>query len=79
MRPGDLIAFDSSDRVPGADHVGICTGNGQMIDAPQSGMNVQATGSTAGLLLRPIPVVRPPYRWRHRLNTRTPARTAPYA
>ena len=65
MRPGDLIAFDSSDRVPGADHVGICTGNGQMIDAPQSGMNVQATT-----------VVRPPYRWRHRLNTRTPARTA---
>ena len=41
MRPGDLIAFDSSDRVPGADHVGICTGNGQMIDAPHTGATVR--------------------------------------
>jgi cell wall-associated NlpC family hydrolase len=43
MQPGDLIAFDSGDRVAngGYDHIAIYMGNGQIIHAPQSTENVQ--------------------------------------
>jgi cell wall-associated NlpC family hydrolase len=43
VRPGDLVFFAGSDGTmtsPG--HVGIVTGNGTMIDAPQAGETVRA-------------------------------------
>lgn len=47
MQPGDLIAFNDG-RVPGAGHIGVYIGSGQMIDAPQSRMNVQVDRIDAG-------------------------------
>ena len=47
MQPGDLIAFNDG-RVPGAGHIGVYIGGGQMIDAPQSRMNVQVDRIDAG-------------------------------
>lgn len=40
-RPGDIIYYDNPGDV---DHVGIYIGNGQMIQAPQSGDHVRVTG-----------------------------------
>lgn len=40
-RPGDLIAWDNSSRNNGADHIAIYVGNGQMIEAPRTGLNVR--------------------------------------
>ncbi len=48
MQVGDLIGFDSGDRVPGADHIGIYIGNGQMVDAPESTTNVRIDSLTSG-------------------------------
>jgi cell wall-associated NlpC family hydrolase len=40
-KPGDLLFFAGSDGTPSAPgHVGIYLGNGEMIDAPQTGMTV---------------------------------------
>ncbi len=46
-QPGDLVFYDYSSSRPGIDHVGIYTGNGQMIAAPQEGevVQVQDVGS----------------------------------
>lgn len=48
-RPGDLIAWDNSSRNVGADHIAIYLGNGQMIEAPRPGGQVQV-----------VPVTTPP-------------------
>lgn len=40
-RPGDLIFWDNSPRNPGADHVAIYLGNGQVISAPKPGDRVK--------------------------------------
>lgn len=41
LKPGDLVAIDNSTRNHGADHIGIFIGNGQVIEAPRPGRNVQ--------------------------------------
>ena len=42
-QPGDLVFYAGSDGTPSSPgHVGIYLGNGQMIDAPQTGENVQS-------------------------------------
>lgn len=40
-RPGDLIAWDNSSRNNGADHIAIYIGNGKMIEAPRTGLDVR--------------------------------------
>lgn len=40
-QPGDLVFWDSSSRNPGADHVAIYLGNGQVIHAPKPGDKVK--------------------------------------
>ncbi len=37
-QPGDLIAWDDSSRNNGVDHIAIYIGNGQMIEAPRTGL-----------------------------------------
>ena len=42
LEPGDLIGFEDLDpSQPGWDHIGIYIGGGDMIDAPQTGQDVQ--------------------------------------
>ena len=42
LQPGDLIYFDNVDPTQlGWDHVGIYVGGGDMVDAPQTGEDVQ--------------------------------------
>ena len=40
-RPGDLLAWDNSSRNRGVDHIAIYIGNGKMIEAPRTGLNVR--------------------------------------
>lgn len=40
-QPGDLIAWDNSSRNNGADHIAIYIGDGKMIEAPRTGLNVR--------------------------------------
>ena len=40
-RPGDLIAWDNSSRNNGADHIAIYAGNGKMIEAPRTGLDIR--------------------------------------
>ncbi|TIC83524.1 lytic transglycosylase [Nocardioides sp. GY 10113] len=40
-RPGDLIAWDNSSRNDGVDHIAIYIGNGKMIEAPRTGLDVR--------------------------------------
>jgi hypothetical protein len=40
-RPGDIIAWDNSSRNNGADHIAIYVGNGKMIEAPRTGLDVR--------------------------------------
>ncbi len=40
-KPGDLLAWDNSSRNNGADHIAIYAGNGKMIEAPRTGLNVR--------------------------------------
>ena len=40
-RPGDLIAWDNSSRNNGADHIAIYIGDGKMIEAPRTGLDVR--------------------------------------
>lgn len=41
LRPGDLVAWDNSPRNPGADHIAIYIGNGQIIEAAHTGTRVR--------------------------------------
>lgn len=41
LRPGDLVAWDNSSRNPGADHIALYIGNGQIIEAPRPGSVVR--------------------------------------
>jgi cell wall-associated NlpC family hydrolase len=43
LQPGDLVFFH-----PDLSHVGIYTGNGQMIHAPRTGRNVEPVAITTG-------------------------------
>lgn len=47
LRPGDLVAWDNSNRNQGADHIAIYIGNGQIIEAPRTGqaIRVRALGN----------------------------------
>lgn len=40
-QPGDLVAWDNSARNNGADHIAIYLGNGQILEAPRTGLNVR--------------------------------------
>lgn len=41
LQPGDLVAWDNSSRNNGADHIAIYLGNGQIIEAPRTGLAVR--------------------------------------
>jgi cell wall-associated NlpC family hydrolase len=41
LQPGDLLAWDNSLRNNGADHIAIYAGNGYIIEAPRTGLNVR--------------------------------------
>lgn len=47
LQAGDLVALDNSSRNNGADHIAIYIGNGQVIEAPRPGKNVQIVGLDA--------------------------------
>jgi cell wall-associated NlpC family hydrolase len=54
-QPGDLVFFAGSDGTPTSPgHVGIYIGNGQMIDAPQSGSTVQVQAVGQPVAIRRI-------------------------
>ena len=40
-RPGDLLAWDNSSRNVGADHIAIYVGDGMMIEAPRTGLDIR--------------------------------------
>ncbi|GGD21363.1 transglycosylase SLT domain-containing protein [Nocardioides daphniae] len=40
-QPGDLLAWDNSSRNKGVDHIAIYIGNGKMIEAPRTGLDVR--------------------------------------
>lgn len=56
-KPGDLIAWDNSSRNNGVDHIAIYIGNGQMIEAPRTGLDVRIIDvpSTPDVIRRVIP------------------------
>lgn len=56
-RPGDLIAWDNSSRNNGADHIAIYVGDGKMIEAPRTGLNVRIIDvpSTPDYIRRIVP------------------------
>jgi cell wall-associated NlpC family hydrolase len=41
VQPGDMVLESSNGQPSGIDHVGLYLGNGQILDAPQSGQNVR--------------------------------------
>jgi cell wall-associated NlpC family hydrolase len=41
LQVGDLVAWDNSSRNNGADHIAIYIGNGQIIEAPRTGLSVR--------------------------------------
>lgn len=41
LRPGDLVGVDNSDRNNGADHIAVWAGDGYIIEAPRTGLNVR--------------------------------------
>lgn len=43
LQPGDLVAWDNSSRNQGADHIAIYIGNGQIIQAPRPGKNIEVS------------------------------------
>lgn len=56
-KPGDLIAWDNSGRNVGADHIAIYAGNGKMIEAPRTGLDIRLVDvpSTPDYIRRIIP------------------------
>lgn len=46
-RAGDLIAWDHNSRNNGADHIAIALGNGYILEAPHTGLNVRVRKLTA--------------------------------
>jgi hypothetical protein len=56
-QPGDLIAWDNSSRNNGVDHIAIYIGNGKMIEAPRTGLNVRIVDvpSTPDVIRRILP------------------------
>ena len=56
-QPGDLIAWDNSSRNNGVDHIAIYIGNGQMIEAPRTGLDVRIVDvpSTPDVIRRVLP------------------------
>lgn len=56
-RPGDLIAWDNSSRNNGVDHIAIYIGDGKMIEAPRTGLNVRIIDvpSTPDVIRRILP------------------------
>jgi cell wall-associated NlpC family hydrolase len=56
-QPGDLIAWNNSSRNNGADHIAIYVGNGKMIEAPRTGLNVRLVDvpSTPDYIRRILP------------------------
>jgi hypothetical protein len=56
-QPGDLIAWDNSSRNNGVDHIAIYIGNGKMIEAPRTGLNVRIVDvpSTPDVIRRIVP------------------------
>lgn len=40
-QPGDLLAWDNSSRNDGVDHIAIYAGNGKMIEAPRTGLDIR--------------------------------------
>ncbi|MEW1959770.1 C40 family peptidase [Kineococcus sp. NPDC059986] len=41
LKAGDLVAWDNSPRNPGADHIALYLGNGQILEAPKAGVPVR--------------------------------------
>ena len=60
-RPGDLIAWDNSSRNVGADHIAIYVGDGKMIEAPRTGLDIRLVDvpSTPDYIRRVTPEVAP--------------------
>ncbi|MEQ6901953.1 transglycosylase SLT domain-containing protein [Nocardioides sp. YIM 152588] len=56
-RPGDLIAWDNSSRNDGVDHIAIYIGDGKMIEAPRTGLDVRIIDvpTTPDVIRRIIP------------------------
>ncbi len=56
-KPGDLLAWDNSSRNNGADHIAIYIGDGKMIEAPRTGLNVRIIDvpSTPDMIRRILP------------------------
>jgi soluble lytic murein transglycosylase-like protein len=56
-QPGDLIAWDNSSRNNGVDHIAIYVGNGKMIEAPRTGLDVRLVDvpSTPDVIRRILP------------------------
>lgn len=41
LQPGDLVAWDHQQGDGGADHIALYIGNGQILEAPRTGLNVR--------------------------------------
>lgn len=56
-KPGDLLAWDNSSRNNGADHIAIYVGDGKMIEAPRTGLDVRLVDvpSTPDYIRRVLP------------------------
>lgn len=56
-RPGDLIGWDNSSRNVGADHIAIYVGDGKMIEAPRTGLDIRLVDvpSTPDYIRRVLP------------------------
>jgi peptidoglycan DL-endopeptidase CwlO len=56
-RPGDLIGWDNSSRNVGADHIAIYVGDGMMIEAPRTGLDIRLVPvpSTPDYIRRVLP------------------------
>jgi soluble lytic murein transglycosylase-like protein len=83
-RPGDLLGWDNSSRNNGADHIAIYVGNGKMIEAPRTGLDVRLVDvpSTPDAIRRILPeqsaaTAAPVAGWN--AITGTPLRAAPAA